>query len=63
MTGRAEQFKFDIGDKVLIKDIQRPGKVEALMIDFLGVQYRIVYWDNSKRENAWLGPDELEPRQ
>ena len=59
---RTEHFRFDLGDRVLIREIQRPGKVEALMVDFLGVQYRIVYWDNSKRENAWLGADELEAR-
>jgi hypothetical protein len=61
-SGRQQHFKFDLGDRVLIREIQRPGKVEALMIDFLGVQFRVVYWDNSKRENAWLGEDELDHR-
>lgn len=59
---RAENFAFDLGAKILIREIQRPGRVEALMIDFLGVQYRIAYWDNSERKTVWLAADELEAR-
>lgn len=62
LPGRTEQFKFDLKAKVIIREIQRPGVVEALMIDFLGVQYRVTYWDNSKRESVWIGADELEGR-
>lgn len=61
-NGRAEHFKFDLGDKVIIREVQRPGVVEALTIDFLGPQYRVVYWDNGKRETVWLKADELESR-
>ena len=61
--GRTEQFKFDLKDRVIIREIQRPGVVEALMIDFLGPQYRVIYWDNSKRETAWLCADELDYRK
>lgn len=60
--GRTEQFKFDLNSKVMIREIQRPGVVEALMIDFLGPQYRIAYWDNSERKTAWLHADELDYR-
>ena len=59
---RSEQFAFDLNAKVLIREIQRPGKVEALMVDFLGVQYRVAYWDNSERKMVWLAADELEAR-
>jgi len=61
-SGRVETFKFDLGSRVIIREIQRPGRVEALMVDFLGPQYRVAFWDNSKRETAWLGPDELDAR-
>ncbi len=44
-TGRVEHFKFDLNQRVLIREVQRPGMVEALTIDFLGVQYRVAYWD------------------
>lgn len=62
MSERIEHFKFDLGDRVLIKEIQRPGKIESLMIDFIGVQYRVGFWDNSKRETVWLSAEELESR-
>lgn len=59
---RTEQFKFNLMDKVIIREIQRPGVVEAMMIDGLGVQYRVAFWDNSKREYAWMPAEELNPR-
>jgi hypothetical protein len=60
--GRVEHFRFDLGDRVIIREVQRPGMVESLTIDFLGVQYRVAYWDNSERKTAWLKADELERR-
>lgn len=60
--GRTEQFKFDITNKVIIREIQRPGTVEAMTIDCLGTQYRIAYWDNSERKSVWLSADELASR-
>lgn len=61
-SGRVEHFRFNLEDKVIIREIQRPGVVEALTVDFLGPQYRVVYWDNSERKTAWLKVDELERR-
>lgn len=61
-TGRVEHFKFDLSQRVLIREVQRPGMVEALTIDYLGVQYRVAYWDNSDRKTVWLKEDEIEPR-
>jgi hypothetical protein len=60
--GRVEHFIFDLNSKVIINEVQRPGVVEALMIDFLGPQYRIAYWDNSDRKTVWLQASELSPR-
>ena len=59
---RLETFDYTLGDKVIINELHRPGKVEALMIDFLGVQYRISFWDNSQRQIAWLSADEISNR-
>ncbi len=59
---RTEQFKFDLNDRVLINEIQRPGKIDGLMIDYLGPQYRVVYWDNSERKVAWLNAEEISAR-
>ena len=61
-SGRVEHFKFNLNERVIIREVQRPGKVEALMIDYLGPQYRVAYWDNSKRETVWLHADELDSR-
>lgn len=57
-----KEFAFDLNQKVLIREVQRPGMVEALTIDFLGVQYRVAYWDNGDRKTVWLKQDELEAR-
>lgn len=59
---RVEHFKFNLEDKVLVREIQRPGVIEAITIDFLGVQYRCVYWDNSERKTVWLKADEMDLR-
>ena len=55
-------FTFSLNQNVLIKEVQRPGKIEALTIDFLGPQYRIAYWDNSERKTVWLHEDEIQAR-
>lgn len=60
---RTEIFKFDIGDPVIIREIQRPGKVEALTIDYLGPQYRVTFWDNGDRKSIWLTVEEIESRK
>ena len=54
--------KFDLKDRVLIREVQRPGVVDAITLDYLGIQYRVAYWDNSKRETVWLPEEELTPR-
>ena len=60
--GRVEHFVYDLNAKVIINEVQRPGVVEALMIDFLGPQYRVAYWDNSDRKTVWLQASELSSR-
>lgn len=55
-------FQFTIGQKVMVKEIQRPGVVEILQFDSLGIQVKVAYWDNSDRKSAWLYEWELEER-
>lgn len=62
MPQHTQQFDFSLGDKILVKEVQRPGRVELIQVDFTGVQYRVTYWDNSKREVVWLYTDEIEAR-
>lgn len=62
MSAFRHDFPFSIADRVMIKEIQRPGRVEMIQMDLLGVTYRIAYWDNSERKSIWLYPDEIEER-
>lgn len=56
------ECKYGIGDRVMIKEIQRPGVVKAVTVDYLGLQYSVAYWNDSNRKNEWIAEDELEPR-
>ena len=56
------ELSFDLGQKVMVKEIQRPGRVEIAQLDNLGLMYRVSYWDNGERKSTWLYPDEIEPR-
>lgn len=62
MSRHTKEFDFSVGDKILLREIQRPGRIEILQVDSLGVQYRVSYWDNSERKIVWLYPEELEAR-
>lgn len=62
MSAFRHDFPFSIADRVMIKEIQRPGRVEMIQIDSIGVMYRVAYWDNSERKTVWLYSDELEAR-
>jgi hypothetical protein len=52
---------FNIKQRVLVKEIQRPARVEIIQVDSLGIQYRVCLWEQGKRENVWVYEDELEP--
>jgi hypothetical protein len=62
-SARTEHFKFDLNQRVLVSEIQRPGRVISLIIDNLGVQYQVALWDNGERKTVWLMADELEARK
>lgn len=56
------EFKFSLKDKVLIKEIQRPGNIELIQFSALGIEYRVCYWDNGDRKQVWVYEDDLEAR-
>ena len=62
MPKHSVEFPFSIADRVIIREIQRPGRVEAITMDALGIQFKVSFWDNSKRESTWLYADEIDPR-
>lgn len=53
---------FTLKDRVLVKEVQRPGRIDSISWDNMGVSYRVVYWDNADRKVAWLYEDEIELR-
>lgn len=59
---RTEHFAFNLMDKVIIREIHRPGVIDSLIIDSLGRQYRVVFWNDGSRNAHWLYEWELELR-
>jgi hypothetical protein len=59
MPKHTQEFQFSICDTVWIKDINTRARVELLQVDFIGIQYRVSYWLNGKRENTWVYADEI----
>lgn len=55
-------FAFALNDRVMVQEIDRPGRVAAIMIDGLGVQYLVNYWNDGERKSVWVQADELEAR-
>lgn len=62
MPAYTQPFEFSIGDRVIVKEIQRPARVEMIQVDCLGCQYRVAFWNDSKRDVVWLYSDEIELR-
>jgi hypothetical protein len=62
MIAYTMEFAFKLRDQVLIKEIGRAGVVEALLVDSLGPQYRIAYWNDGVRKSEWLYAEEVERR-
>lgn len=54
------QFKFNLGERIRIKELDRPGIVDALGVFDCGVEYRVVYWNDGKRESVWVYAWEIE---
>lgn len=55
-------FAFALNDRVVVQEIDRPGKVAAIMVDGLGIQYLVNYWNDGERKSVWVQADELEAR-
>lgn len=57
-------FKFELGQKILIREISEAGTIRAAKVDSFGIQYFVTYWLNGKQEDGYLFEDELsESRQ
>jgi len=58
---RTVNYKYDIGERVRIIDVEAFGRVDSLSTDIRGELYRVVFWMNGNRQNAWMYDWELEP--
>jgi hypothetical protein len=56
-------FKYAIGRKVIIKDIQAKGTVNALLCSGQkqNLQYEVIYWIHGDRFQQWVNDFEIEP--
>jgi hypothetical protein len=55
-----QDFRFGIKEQVIIKEVMKKARVELIQVDYVGVQYRVCYWDGGERKTAWVYEDELE---
>lgn len=62
MSAVAIEFAFKLGERVLIQEIGRCGVVDSLLVDSLGPQFRVAYWNDGIRKSEWLYAWELESR-
>lgn len=53
-------FFYSIGESVRVKAIEMMGRVDAMMCDSSGNQYRVVYWNDGQRYAVWMYDWELE---
>jgi hypothetical protein len=53
------EFLFNIGQEVTVTPIEMIGRVDALMMDTDGLQYRVVYWNDGQRYSQWVYSWEL----
>lgn len=56
------EFAHNIGDTVIIKDIEMQGRVDAVMQDVSGQRFQIIYWWNGSRNSVWMNEWEIDAK-
>lgn len=54
------ESKFNLKDEVLIKSISMKGVIDSILWDISGMQYRVIYWNDSQRYATWMYEYEIE---
>jgi len=57
---KTQNFEFNIGDGVMIHAIETQGLVDGMSVDKLGIQYRVVYWNQGRRYSEWVYSGEID---
>lgn len=55
--------QFGPDDYVIIKALERPGRVSLVRFDGRVTEYYVAWWDEGKRCVEWLAEDELEAQK
>lgn len=56
---RTQVFPFDLGDKVDLIEIKRPGLIKGISLDSGGAQYHVIYWNDCARRTEWVYEHEI----
>ena len=59
MTMMAE-FKFKLGQKVRIKELEHTGTIRQCLIIAQGIQYEVRYFDRGDAKTVWFYEDEID---
>ena len=54
------ETEYDIGDKVWITVLERPGKVSSIWITQKGIQYEVRYFEGGKLQEVYFTKDEIQ---
>lgn len=49
-----QSFPFRLDDKVTVTDINRPGIITGILAESMGIQYRVIYWNDCVRKTEWV---------
>lgn len=55
-------YEYGLSDKVTIRAVDMPGRVDSLSTSEGGHTYRVVYWNDGKRYSEWMYGWEIEKR-
>ena len=54
------ELKYSLLEKVRLIEIDRPGFVDSIIIDSIGIQYRVCHWFEGERRTVWCHEQEIE---
>ncbi|TDI96998.1 MAG: hypothetical protein E2O29_01825 [Deltaproteobacteria bacterium] len=52
-------FKFKMGDTVVIDEIERPGRIVSIWIQHIGMQYEVRYFLDGEAKSVFMFDNEL----
>lgn len=54
---------FNLGDKVIVKELESHGRVRQICITETGIQYEVSYFYNGEAKKIFFYADELEAKR